>query len=54
MRTQSNGSQFRQIYSSFPFNWIHSQIPHEENDNMYYSQTEGISSWTNLFIILLM
>ena len=49
--TKSNGSQFGQIYSSFSFQAIHSQIPHENNYWMHRHQTEAISSWASLFII---
>ena len=43
--TKSNGSQFRQIYSSFSFCWIHSQTLHENNHGMYGHQTICIMSW---------
>ena len=46
-----NGSQFRQIYSSFPLQSIHSQIPHENTHGMHNNQTGVISNWASLFII---
>ena len=45
-----NRSQFRQIYSSFPLQSIHSQIPHENTHGMYNNQTGVISNWAGLFI----
>ena len=50
--TKSNGSQFRQVYSSFSLQAIHSQIQHENNNGMPLYQTEVISNWACLFIIL--
>ena len=47
-----NRSQFRQIYSSFPLQSIHSQIPHENTHGMHNNQTGVISNWASLFIIL--
>ena len=49
--TKSNGSQFRQVYSSFHFQTIHPQTPHENTSGMQNYQTEGISSWASLFVI---
>ena len=49
--TKSNGSQFRQVYSSFSLQAIHSQILHENNNRMHNYQTEVISNWASLFII---
>ena len=51
--TQSNRSQFRQVYSSFSLQPIHSQILHENKSGMHYHQTEVISNWACLFIISL-
>ena len=48
--TKSNGSQFRQIYSSFSFPLIHFQTPHENKQQMHSFQTEVISNWASLFI----
>ena len=48
--TKLNGSQFRQVYSSFSILTIHSQIQHENNHRMLYHQTEVISSRACLFI----
>ena len=47
-----NGSQFRQIYSSFSLQATHSQIQHESNYRMHYYQTEWKSIQANLFFIL--
>ena len=49
--TKSNGGQFRQVYSSFPFQAIHSQTLHENNSGMHNNQTGVISNWASLFII---
>ena len=51
--TESNVSQFWQIYSSISFLLIHSQILHENTHRMHTYQTEEISNWVNLFIILI-
>ena len=51
MFTKSNGSQFRQVYSSFSLYAIHSQTPHENNHRMHDHQREVISNWASLFII---
>ena len=50
--TKLNGSQFRQIYSSFSLQTIHSQIQHENNYRMHAYQTEWKSIQANLLIIL--
>ena len=50
--TKLNGSQFRQVYSSFSLQSIHSQTLHENNNRMPNHQTEVISNWACLFIIL--
>ena len=49
--TKSNGSQFRQVYSSFSFWKSYSQTLHENNRGMHLHQTEVISNWACLFII---
>ena len=49
--TQSNGSQFKQIYSSFSLQPIHSQIQHENTHGMHNHQTKVTSNWSCLFII---
>ena len=49
--TKSNGSQFRQVYSSISFQFIHSQTPHENTHRMHSYQTEVTSNWACLFII---
>ena len=49
--TKSNGNQFRQVYSSFPLQSVHSQIPRENTHGMHDHQTEVISNWASLFII---
>ena len=49
--TKSNGSQFRQVYSSFSLQTIHFQTQHENNHQMHTYQTEVISNWASLFII---
>ena len=50
-KTQSNGSQFWQIYSSFSLHIIYSQILHENTYRMHDHQTGVISNWASLFII---
>ena len=50
--TKLNGSQFRQIYSSFSLQAIHSQTQPESTTQMIRLQTEVISTWAGLFIIL--
>ena len=50
--TKPNGSQFRQIYSSFLPLTIHSQMQHENNNRMPHHQTEWKSIQANLLIIL--
>ena len=52
MFTKLNGSQFRQVYSSFSLQSIHSQTLHENNNRMPNHQTEVIANWACLFIIL--
>ena len=49
--TKLNGSQFRQIYSSFSSWWVYSQTPHENTYGMLSHQTGVISNWAILFII---
>ena len=49
--TKSNGSQFRQVYSSFSLQAIHFQRLHENSSRMLDHQTEVTSSWASLFII---
>ena len=49
--TKLNGSQFRQVYSSFSLQSNHSQIRHENSRRMPHHQTEVISNWASLFII---
>ena len=49
--TKSNGSQFRQIYSSLSLQTIHSQMQHKSSYGMHHHQIEVISNWANLFII---
>ena len=44
--------QTGQVYSSFSLQAIHSQILHENNHGMHTHQTEVISNWACLFIIL--
>ena len=51
--TKLNGSQFEQIYKSIPCQSIHSQILHENSNRMQRDQTEVISNWSSLFIILI-
>ena len=51
MITKSNGNQFRQVYSSFSLQSIHSQILQENNTRIHFYQTEVILNWTSLFII---
>ena len=51
MFTELNGSQFRQIYSSFSFQSIHPQTLHEHTHGMHNDQTEVISNWASLFFI---
>ena len=51
MCTKLNGSQLRQVYSSFSLQAIHSQILHENTAQMHKYQTEVISNWACLFII---
>ena len=49
--TKSNGSQFRQVYSSFSLQSIHSQTLRENKQQMHDNQLEVISNWACLFII---
>ena len=49
--TKSNGRQFRQVYSSFSLQSIHSQTLHENKHGMHHHQTGVISNWASLFII---
>ena len=52
LTTDSNALQFRQIYSSFYLQSIHSQIPHENTHGMLHYLTEVTSNRASLFIIL--
>ena len=51
MDTKSNGSQFRQVCSSFSLQSIHPQTQHENNTGMHDYQTGVISNAASLFII---
>ena len=49
--TKLNSSQFRQVYSSFSLQSIHSQTLHENNCRMHNIQIEVISNWASLLVI---
>ena len=48
--TKLNRSQFRQVYSLFSLQLIHSQTLHENIYETHHHQTEVISNWASLFI----
>ena len=50
--TESNGSQFRQVYSSFPVWSGHFQRPQKSNQRMHNTPEELTSNWASLFVNL--
>ena len=51
--TTLNGSQFRQVYSSFSLQSIHSQSLRENNHGMNHHQTDRIATQPSLFLTLI-
>lgn len=48
-----NGGQFRQVYSSFSLQSIHSQSQRENNHGMNHHQTGRIATQPSLFVTLI-